>query len=83
MTKPLPKSIEATLTWEEAQRDWLAGKGQFTVPQPTNDPLPKLTRCALEIIETTHTLSYVERAVPTGEIIGTGVLAVNERDQAA
>jgi len=74
--KTLPDTIEATLTIAERS-------APFKMVVADNDPLPKITRCALEIIETTHTLSYVERAVPTGEIIGTGVLAVNERDQAA
>ena len=77
MTKPLPKSIEATLTMAERA-------APFKIALADNDLLPKITRCALEIIETTHTLSYVERAMPTGEIIGTGVLAVNEeKDEAA
>lgn len=76
MAKILPSTIEATLTMAERA-------APFQMAMADNDPLPKITRCALEIIETTDALSYVERAVPTGEVIETGVLASTERERAA
>ena len=76
MTKILPSTIDATLTMAER-----AAPFQMTLAD--NDPLPRITRCALEIIETTDVLSYVERAVPTGEVIETGVLASTQKDKAA
>lgn len=75
--KQLPTTIEATLTRSERE-------APFKIAPADNDPLPKITRCALEIIESDDALSYVERAVLTGEIIETGLLAqIVRTDEAA
>jgi hypothetical protein len=63
------KSIEATLT--KSDRD-----APFRMVPPDNDPLPKITRLAVEIDESGE---YVEREVPSFRVVGRGVLPMLRR----
>lgn len=63
------KAIEATLTASDRE-------APFRITKPDNDPLPRITRLAIEIDESGE---YVEREVVTFRVVGRGVLPMARR----
>jgi len=67
-----PETVEATLTTSERT-------SPFRLAEPDNDPLPKITRVALEIVGN----EYTERVVPSLQIVGRGSLPGKTRSEDA